>query len=164
MVGKRVFIVFLLPVILSIIFGSAVLADVLQKPDRELNMWPMSASEETLSHTSASEETSSRSSSIEIIGLSKQYSITQPVEIQVRINDSSFNCGDLYVTIYFSGKNDVVTQGGFFKQCFENNSNIIPIGEKFSKNIYIPGSYDLVAEMVSKELKTISTRGTFTIK
>ena len=155
MASKRVFIVFVLPVILSIIIGSAVLSDVLQKPDRELNMWPMSNSEGV---------GTSHSSPIEIIGLSKQYSTTEPVEIQVKVGDSSFSCGDLYITIYSSENNDVVSQGGFFEQCFESGNNIIPVGEEFSKVIDTPGSYDIVTEMVSKQLKNISTKGTFTIK
>ncbi|MEX0862714.1 hypothetical protein [Nitrosopumilus sp.] len=152
MATKRVFIVFVLPVIFSLIFGAAVLSDILQKPERQLNLWPMSS------------EGLSSSSPIEIIGLSKQYSTSQPIEIQVKINDSSFNCGDLYITIYSSGKSDVITQGGFFTQCFENGSRIIPVGDKFSKIIDNPGSYDLVTEMVSNELTTISTKGTFTVK
>mgnify|MGYP003684928947 CR=1 FL=1 len=155
MASKRVFIVFILPVILSIIIGSAVLSDVLQKPGRELNMWPMSNSEGV---------GTSHSSPIEIIGLSKQYSTTEPVEIQVKVGDSSFSCGDLYITIYSSGKSDVITQGGFFEQCFESGNNIIPVGEEFSKVIDTPGSYDIVTEMVSKQLKNISTKGTFTVK
>ena len=157
MASKRVFVVFVLPVIFSIIFGSAVLTDILQKPDRELNMWPMSFSE-------GSSEGFSSHTPIEIIGLSKQYSTVEPVEIQVKIDDLSFNCGDLYVTIYSSGKSDVITQGGFFEQCFEKGIKILPIGDEFSKIIDTPGSYEIVAEMVSKELKNISTRGTFTIK
>ena len=152
MVTRRVFVVFILPVIFSIIVGSAVLFDVLQQPDRELNMWPMSYSEGG-SH-----------SSIEIIGLSKQYTTTEPVEIQVKINDSSFSCGDLYITIYSSGKSDAITQGGFFDQCFESGSNMVPIGDRFSKIIDTPGSYDVVVEMVSKQLQNISAKGTFTIK
>ena len=155
MASKRVFIVFVLPVILSIIIGSAVLSDVLQKPGRELNMWPMSNSEGIgTSHISP----------IEIIGLSKQYSTTEPVEIQVKVGDSSFSCGDLYITIYSSENNDVISQGGFFEQCFESGNNIIPVGEEFSKVIDTPGSYDIVTEMVSKQLKNISTKGTFTVK
>jgi hypothetical protein len=154
MVSKRIFVIFVLPVIFSIVFGSVVLTDILQKPDRELNMWPMSSSEGFSSHKSP----------IEIIGLSKQYSTSQPVEIQVKIDDLSFNCGDLYVTIYSSGTSDVVVQGGFLEQCFEKGTQIIPIGDKFSEIIDNPGSYEIVAEMVSKELKNISTRGTFTIK
>ena len=154
MAGKRIFIVFVLPVIFSIVFGSVVLTDILQKPDRELNMWPMSSSEGFSSHTSP----------IEIIGLSKQYSTSQPVEIQVKIDDSSFSCGDLYITIYSSGKSDAITQGGFFDQCFESGSNLVPVGDRFSKVIDTPGSYDIVVEMVSKQLQNISTKGTFTIK
>ena len=152
MVSKRIFLVFVLPVIFTIAFGSAVMGDILNKPDRELNMWPMSFS-----------EGSSHKSSIEITGLSKQYSTSEPVEIQVKVSDSSFDCGDLYVTIYSSGK-DVVTQGGFFEQCFEKGSKIIPVDEKFSKVIDTPGSYEIVAEMISKGLKNISTKGTFTVK
>ncbi len=154
MATRRVFVVFLLPVIFSLIFGSVVLIDILQKPDRELNGFLISSSKGSSSHNS----------SIEIIGLSKQYSTSQPIEIQVKVNDSSFDCGDLYVTIYSSGKSNVITQGGFFEQCFEKGNTIIPIGDKFSKVIDIPGSYDIVTEMVSNELKNISTRGTFTIK
>ena len=154
MASKRIFAVFVLPVIFSIVFGSVVLTDILQKPDRELNMWPMSSSEGFSSHTSP----------IEIIGLSKQYSTSQPVEIQVKIDDLSFNCGDLYVTIYSSGTSDVVVQDGFLEQCFEKGTPIIPIEEEFSEIIDNPGSYEIVAEMVSKELKNISTRGVFTVK
>ncbi len=154
MATNRVFVVFVLPVIFSIIVGSLVLTDILQKPDRELNMWPMSDSEGMPSHNAP----------IEIIGLSKQYTTTEPVEIQVKVDDSSFSCGDLYITIYSSAKNDVITQGGYFEQCFESASQIIPVEEEFSIVIDTPGSYEIVTEMVSKQLKNISTKGTFTVK
>jgi hypothetical protein len=154
MATKRIFVVFVLPVIFSLAFGAAVMTDILQKPDRELNMWPMSSSEGF----------SSNNDQIEIIGLSKQYSTSEPIEIQVKIDNSSFDCGDLYVTIYSLTKNDVITQGGFFEQCFENGNKILPVGDEFSKAIDAPGSYEVVVEMVSKELKNISTRETFTVK
>ncbi len=154
MATKRIFIVFVLPVIFSLGLGSVVLFDILQQPDRELNMWPMSHSGEKISHNSP----------IEIIGLSKQYTTAEPIEIQVRINDSSFNCGDLYITIYTSGRDNVITQGGFFEQCYESESKIIPVGEQFSKVINIPGSYEIDIQIVSKQLKNISTKGTFTVK
>ncbi len=153
MVTKKVLVVFVLPAIFSLIFGSAVMAEILQKPDRELNMWPISSSEEF----------SNDSDPIEIIGLSKQYSTSEPVEIQVKINDSSFDCGDLYVTIYSSEKNNVITQSGFFEQCFEQGSTILPVGDKFSIVIDTTGSYEIVAEMVSKKLMNISTSEVFTI-
>ena len=142
MVSSKQMIVFVLPVIFSIVFGSAVMADTLQKPDRELNMWPMTFSGES------SHGKSSHGSDLEIIGLSNQYTISEPVQIQVKINDSSLSCGDLYITIYTSGSADVV---------FPNN-------DTFSKIIDTPGSYKIVADIVSTDLTNISTSGTFTVK
>ena len=154
MVARKVIVVFVLPVLFSIIFGSAVMADVLQESNRELNMWPMSFSEGISSHKTP----------IEIIGLSKEYSTSEPVEIKIKVHDTSFDCGDLYVTIYSSGKSDVVTQGGFFEQCFEKGNKTLPLKDEFSEIIDTPGSYEVVAEMISKELKNISIRGIFTVK
>jgi len=128
--------------------------DILQKPDRELNMWPMSYSEGF----------SNNYDPIEIIGLSKQYSTSEPIEIEVKINDSSFDCGDLYVTIYSSGKNNVITQSGFLEQCFEKGNAVLPVGDKFSIVIDTTGSYEIVAEMVSKKLMNISTSEVFAVK
>ncbi len=153
MVSSKLIIVFVLPIIFSIIFGSAVMVDILQKPDRELNMWPMSFSEGSSSHDS----------SLKIIGLSNQYLVSEPIEVQVKITDFSFSCGDLYITIYTSGNSDVVTQGGFFNQCLKNG-DLFPINDKFSKIITVPGSYQMTADIVSNELPNISTSGTFTIK
>ena len=152
MVSTRLFVVFILPIIFSVIVGSIVMADTLQKPDRELNLWPMSNSE------------TSHGSPIQIIGLSSQYSLSESIEIKVKISDSSFNCGDLYITIYNSEKSNVITQGAFFEQCFNSESNLLPIDDKFSKVISTPGSYNLVVDLISKDLSNISTSGTFTVK
>ena len=153
MASKKIFVVFILPIIFSVAFASAVMSDILQEPDRELNMWPMSSSEGHSSH----------SKSIEIQGLQQQYSSSEPVEIRVSVTDSTFDCGDLYITIRSSGS-DVVTQGGFFEQCFEQRNETLPIGEEFSKVVKNPGSYEIVAEMVSKELSSISVKEKFTVK
>ena len=45
MASKRLFVVFILPVIFSILVGSIVMADILEKPDRKLDMWPFTFSE-----------------------------------------------------------------------------------------------------------------------
>ena len=153
MVSSKLIIVFVLPIIFSIIFGSAVMVDILQKPDRELNMWPMSFFEGSTSHDS----------SLKIIGLSNQYLISEPIEVQVKVIDSSFSCGDLYITIYDSVNNDVVIQGGFFNQCLKNG-NLFPINETFSKVITVTGSYHLVADVVSADLSNTSVSGIFTVK
>jgi hypothetical protein len=152
MVSSKLIVVFVLPVIFSIIFGSAVMADTLQKPDRELNMWPMTFSGNSSHH-----------SDIEIIGLANQYSVEEPVEIQVKINDSSFTCGDLYITVYASESSDVITQGGFFNQCVKDG-NFFPINDKFSKVITVSGTYKIIVDIVSTDLSNISTTGTFTVK
>ena len=157
MASKRIFIVFVLPVIFSIAFGSAVMGDILQEPDRELNMIPSKPSLGGSSHGD-----SSYSSDIEIIGLAKSYSTSEPVEIFVQVSDSHFDCGDLYVTIY-SGE-DVVTQSGFLEQCFAEKNALIPIGDKFSAVIDTAGSYEVVAQMISMDLKNISTSEEFTVK
>ena len=153
MISSKLIIVFVLPIIFSIIFGSAVMVDILQKPDRELNMWPMSFFEGSTSHDS----------SLKIIGLSNQYLISEPIEVQVKITDFSFSCGDLYITIYTSENGDVVTQGGFFNQCL-TNGDLFPINDKFSKILTVPGSYQMTVHIVSNELSNISTSGIFTIK
>ncbi len=129
------------------------MADTLQKPDRELNMWPISFSGESSSH----------GSNLNIIGLSNQYLVSEPIEIQVEVMDSSFICGDLYITIYSSENGDVITQGGFFNQCVKNG-NSLPNNDKFSKVITVPGSYKIIADIVSNDSSNISTSGTFTIK
>ena len=152
MVSSKLIVVFVLPVIFSIIFGSAVMADTLQKPDRSLNMWPMTFS-----------GNSSHDSDIKIIGLANQYSADEPVEIQVKINNSLFTCGDLYITIYASESSDVVTQDGFFNQCVKDG-NFFPINDTFSKVITDLGSYKIVVDVVSTDLSNISTTGTFTVK
>jgi len=153
MVTRLVYIVFVLPIVLSIAFGTVVMADVLQSPDRDLNMWPMSNS-----------NTVSNNESISIIGLEKQYSISTPIQIQVKVDDSKFDCGDLYVTVY-SGNHAVVTQSGFLQQCFDENNSFLPIDDTFSEIIDTPGQYDLVVKMTDQNQKsTITTSSKFTIK
>ena len=79
------------------------------------------------------------------------------------VTDSAFDCGDLYITIH-SSDSEVVTQGGFFEQCFEQRNETLPIGEEFSKVVKNPGSYEIKAEMISKELSNISVKEKFTVK
>ena len=152
MATSLVYVVFVLPIVLSIAFGTVVMADVLQSPDRELNMWPMGNS-----------EIMKNDEDISIIGLENQYSISSPVQIQVKIDDSQFDCGDLYVTVY-SGKH-IVTQSGFLKQCFDENNSLLPVDDDFSEIIDKPGQYDLVVKMTDQNQKSaITTSGKFTIK
>jgi hypothetical protein len=154
MVTRLVYVVFILPIILSITFGSIVLADVLQEPGRELNMWPNGSTNRIISTTS-----------IEIIGLEKQYATSNPVQIQVKVDDTSFDCGDLYITIYSSGKSMPIAQSGFLEQCFAENDEFLPIGDQFSEIIVNPGQYELIVKMNDQNQKSsITASEKFTIK
>jgi hypothetical protein len=154
MVTRLVYVVFVLPIVLSIIFGSIVLADVLREPDRKLSMWP-----------SDSNGTSSTLTSIEIIGLEKQYTSSTPVQIQVKVNDPSFDCGDLYITIYLSGTTTPITQSGFLEQCFAKNGEFLPMDDQFSEIIVKPGHYELIVKMNDQNQKnSITASEKFTIK
>jgi len=148
------YVVYALPVILSIILGSIVMIDILQDPGRELNLLRFGSFE----HISDDE-------SLEILGLNKQYSVLEPIQIQVKVADLSFSCGDLYVTINEIGKEDTVTQSGYFLQCFDAPDMLLPANEKFSEIIDIPGKYELVVKMLDKTQKnSITTSEEFTVK
>ena len=154
MVRGVTYAVYVVPVVFSLIFGSIVLIDILQEPGRELNL---------LQFDSIVEKT--HNSSLEIIGLENQYSISDPVQIQVIVEDSSFSCGDLYVTIYSSGDKTAITQSGYFEQCFDANNQFLPIRERFSEVIDTPGKYELVVDMLDQNQKnSITTSKEFTVK
>lgn len=150
-----VFAVFILPITSSIIFGAFVLNGILiEKPERELNMWQFD-SNFVSTHD------------IEILGLEKQYSASDPVEIQVSIDDSLFDCGDLYITIYdvSSSSKQVVTQSGFFDQCFAKNNSVLPIGDEFSEIVDKSGNYEIIIQMVDDAGKnSVSKSAKFTVK
>jgi len=154
MATRTTYVVFILPIVISIAFGSIVMADVLQSPDRELNMWP-----------GDSMNIQNDDNSIEIVGLEKQYLVSDVIKIQVKITDSVFDCGDLYVTIYPTGKNTAISQNGFFNQCFDKTDALLPIGDDFSEVIDTPGQYQLVVKMNDQNQKSsITASEKFTIK
>jgi len=156
MAGKVAIAVFIIPIVFSFVFGSAVLADVLQEPDRELNMWQISSSGPS----------SSTSKSIKIIGLDTQYSDSTPVEIQVQVDDATFDCGDMYITIYdvSSSSKQVFTQSGYFDQCYETKNLMLPVDDEFSQVVDTPGNYEILVEMNDKSQKaTISVKAKFSV-
>ncbi len=157
MPGKVVIAVFVIPVVFSFVFGSAVLADVLNEPDRELNMWQISSLGSSFS----------TNKSIKIIGLQSQYSVSTSVEIQVKVDDAAFDCGDLYITIYdvSSSAKQVFTQSGYFDQCYETKNLMLPVDDEFSEVIDTPGSYEILVEINDKSQKdTISAKEKFSVK
>jgi len=143
------FFAFIFPITISIFFGTFVITEVLKEPDRSLNMWQFDFSDGGVKHTGA----------IKITGLQNQYSISQAVEIKVSITDQIFDCGDIYITIYDlnSSPKQVVTQSGYFDQCFGNNNLLLPIDDKFSESIDTSGQYEIMIEMNDKTYKNSVT-------
>jgi hypothetical protein len=152
-VRRIVYVVFLIPAVASIFFGGLVLGEVLKKPERELNMMPFDFSDKFVASSGA----------MTIIGLQKEYSNSKPIEISVSVLDSLFDCGDLYITIFDVSKvpKEVVTQSGFFDQCYEKNDLKMPIDDDFSELIDSPGEYEIVSEIhdkTSQKSLTVSER------
>ena len=154
MVKGVTYAVYVLPIVFSIIFGSIVMVDILQEPGRELNLMRFGSIAENPNNEN-----------IEIFGLKTQYSVSEPIEIQISVNDPSFSCGDLYVTIYPSGDETALTQSGYFKQCFDAKNSFLPIDDTFSEKIGTPGKYEIVVDILDKNQKnSITTREKFTVK
>ncbi len=152
-VRKVVYAVFLIPAVVSIFFGGLVLGEVLKKPDRELDMMPFDFSDKYMGSPGA----------MTIIGLQKEYSNLKPIEISVSVSDPIFDCGDLYITIFDVSKvpKEVVTQSGYFGQCYEKNNLTMPTDDEFSELIDSPGQYEIVSEINDKTYKkslTVSER------
>ena len=153
MVRGGTYLVYVLPVVFSVIFGSVVMLDILQESGRELNLLQVGSIIEKLP-----------SEQLEIIGLKKQYAISEPIQIQVLTNDLSFSCGDLYITIYTSEEN-AITQSGYFHQCFDVDNTLLPIEETFSELVDITGEYELVIDLLDENQKNSITRSEkFTVK
>ena len=130
------------------------MVDILQEPGRELNLMRFGSIAENPNNEN-----------IEIFGLKTQYSVSEPIEIQISVNDPSFSCGDLYVTIYPSGDETALTQSGYFKQCFDAKNSFLPIDDTFSEKIGTPGKYEIVVDILDKNQKnSITTREKFTVK
>ncbi len=130
-----------------------VLGEVLKEPDRKLDLWPFEGSDGFFKGPEIS------TVAIKIIGLEEQYSKSKPIEITVSVIDPIFDCGDLYITIYDIAKSpkEVVTQSGFFKQCYNKNNLMMPIGDEFSETIDQPGQYEIEAEINDIDFKKTLT-------
>jgi len=137
-----------------------VLGEVLKEPDRELDMWPFEENNGFFPTPGLSNQ------NIMIIGLEEQYSKSKPVEITVSVIDPIFDCGDLYITIYDIAQNpkEVVTQSGFFGQCYKKNNLMMPIDDEFSETIDNPGKYEIEAEINDVDFKkTLTASMKFTV-
>lgn len=150
-------VVFLFPVVASLLFGTLVLGEVLKEPGRNLNMWQFEGASSKII----------QSESVNILGLENEYASSEKIEIQVTIKDSKFDCGDLYITIYDlnSSPKEVLTQSGYFEQCFGSKSLSLPLNDEFSESIDQPGKYEIIVKMNDKNYKnSISASENFNVQ
>ncbi|HJW20531.1 MAG TPA: hypothetical protein VJ571_08260 [Candidatus Nitrosotalea sp.] len=143
-VKKIAYVVFIFPVIVSLIFGGYVLSDVLGQPDRQLNMWQFKVTSDIGQQQGDKQ--------IRLINLVSNYTVSTPLNFSVMVNDTSFDCGDLYMTIYDPNESpkQVIVQHAYFTQCFAQTNSSLPIQDTFSSVIDKPGIYQIVAQMKDK--------------
>ena len=111
------------------------MAEALNDPARELNMW----------QSDSGISTTQQGDKLVIIGLDKAYSISDSIQFEIKVTNSEFECGDLYITI-FDGE-QVITQSGFMKQFFMQQNQNIPLDDKYSEIITEPGKYKIHIEI-----------------
>ncbi|MEO9277459.1 MAG: hypothetical protein ABI340_06755 [Nitrososphaera sp.] len=156
-VKKIVYLVFIFPIAISFIFGGYVLSDVLGQPDRQLNM---------MQFNFPSPSVQQGDKDIRIVNFTESYSVLNPPSFSVRVTDTSFDCGDLYLTIYDlnTSPKQVVAQNAYFSQCFVSTNSTMPINDVFTPSIK-SGNYQIVAEMMDKSnQKNISVTANFKIQ
>lgn len=121
------YVVFVIPVVFTVVFSSAVLTSALDSLDRELNMWPAASHSQT--------------SSIIIMGLQEEYLKGGIVEFQLHIQDGALDCGDVTVLIYNLVGDAVTEEFGQFQCVPDGPQHLILDG--FSTSGVEPGSYTI---------------------
>jgi hypothetical protein len=158
-VKKIAYLVFVFPVIASLILGGFVLSDVLGQPGRQLNMWQFKFETQTGQQQGDKE--------IRLLNFVSNYTVSAPLSFSVMVNNTAFDCGDLYLTIYdpSTSPKQVLVQHAYFSQCFAQNNSILPIQDTFSPVIDKAGIYQIVAEMKDKtNQNSISVQGNFRVQ
>ena len=143
MAKSSIFLIYLLPIVLSVSLGTAVMAETLSDSERELNFLQFGGEEYI----------SSSKTDIQLIGFSSEIIQNSNLEFSITFSNSDFNCGDLYITIYdvSTSEKQVLTQSGYLKQCFIQNNNILPVGESYSELISKPGLYEIYVEIFDEK-------------
>ncbi|MGI0065891.1 MAG: hypothetical protein ACREAT_03915, partial [Nitrosotalea sp.] len=89
---------------------------------------------------------------IRLLNLVSNYTVSTPLNFSVMVNNTSFDCGDLYMTIYDpnTSPKQVIVQHAYFTQCFAQTNSPLPIQDTFSPVIDKPGIYQIVAAIKDK--------------
>ena len=122
--------IFIIPIIFSFVYGGVVLGTALSGQRDAVQ-----------THSGGS---------IDILDLQAQYTSGEKTNVQISVDDSAYDCGDLYITVYdvSGGQKKAVKQGAFFDQCY-GESGTLPINDKFSETIDA-GQYLLEVQLFDK--------------
>ena len=142
LVKSSAVVVYILPIVLSVSLGTAVMAETLSSPDRELNFLQFGDD----GHASSSK------SGISLVGFNDKILENSNLEFSIKFSNSDFNCGDLYITIYdvTTSEKQVLTQSGYLKQCFIQNNDILPVDDNYSELITKSGTYEIYVEIFNE--------------
>ena len=149
-------VIYILPIVLSVSLGTAVMAETLSNSDRELNFLQFRG--DGSSSISKSE--------INLVGLDNEINQNSNLEFSINFSNSDFNCGDLYITIYdITTEKQVLTQSGYLKQCFIENNDILPVDDIYSELISKSGTYEIHIEIFDQKYsKSIIMTETLRVK
>ena len=157
MVKASAFVIYVLPIVLSVSLGTAVMAETLSSSDRELDFLQFGERDST--HSSKNE--------IVLVGFDNEIMQNSNLEFSIKFSNSDYNCGDVYITIFdvSTSEKQVLTQSGYLKQCFIQNNNTLPVGEDFSEQISKPGTYEIYIEIFDqKYTNNVSMTETLRVK
>ena len=142
MTTKTPFFVYVLPIILSVGLGTIVMIEALDDSERTLDMWQIG-------------DKGPGTNTFQLVGLEAKYSVSDSIEFQVKILNSTFDCGDLYITLYklSDSEKQVVTQSGFLNQCYGSTGSYLPTGENYSEILNESGNYEILVEIYDKSYK-----------
>ena len=156
LVKPSAFVIYVLPIVLSVSLGTAVMAETLSSPDRELNFLQFGGEGYT----------SSSKSGISLVGFNDEITQNSNLEFSIELSNPDFNCGDLYITIYdvSTSEKQVLTQSGYLKQCFIQNNDILPVDDDYSELITKSGTYEIYIEIFNEKYsENISITETFRV-
>jgi len=156
LVKASAFVIYILPIVLSVSLGTAVMAETLNSPDRELNFLQFGG-----------EGYVNSKSDINLVGFNNEIVENSNLEFSINLSNPDFNCGDLYITIYdiSTSEKQVLTQSGYLKQCFLQNNNTLPVGETYTELISKSGTYEIYVEIFDEKYsKNISMTETLRVK
>ena len=155
MVKASAFVIYVLPIVLSVSLGTAVMAETLSSSDRELKLLQFGG-----------ESYSITKDEINLVGLNTELKQNSNLEFSINFSNSDFNCGDLYITIYdITSEKQVLTQSGYLKQCFIQNNNSLPVDETYSELLSKSGIYEIHIEIFDQKYsKSVSMTETLRVK